>query len=69
VALLNPGYTAGSLSFLVLFAISLIAQMESDPFHPLMFSSVILTARIVGASMSNFTNRSAGLGYAEAQQC
>ena len=61
---LNLGYIISSVIFIALFAISLLAQLKVDRFHPAAFWSVILTTSIVGTSMSDFMNRTAGLGYA-----
>ncbi|MGH3766337.1 MAG: COG4705 family protein [Pseudonocardiaceae bacterium] len=60
---LNLGYVTSSIIFIVLFAITLVAQLRVDRFHPVTFWSVILITSIVGTSMSDFMNRTAGLGY------
>jgi uncharacterized membrane-anchored protein len=61
---LQLGYAVSSLIFLALFAVTLALQLRSDKFNPVVFWSVILTTSIVGTAMSDFMNRTAGLGYA-----
>jgi uncharacterized membrane-anchored protein len=48
-----------------LFAISLVAQLRSSRFHPLLYWTVILTTSTAGTTMSDFMDRSLGLGYAK----
>ncbi len=47
-----------------MFAVSLIAQLWVNKFHPAVFWAVILTTSTAGTTMSDFMNRTAGLGYA-----
>jgi uncharacterized membrane-anchored protein len=61
---LHWGYAVGAALFVVLFVISLIIQLKANRFHPAAFWSVILTTSILGTSISDFINRSLGLGYA-----
>ncbi|MGY5044242.1 COG4705 family protein [Streptomyces sp. 900105755] len=64
MAPLNLGYATGAVIFLVVFALTLTVQLRIDRFQPVVFWSVILTTSIVGTAMSDFMNRTAGLGYA-----
>ncbi|MFB7109760.1 hypothetical protein [Streptomyces sp. NPDC056291] len=64
MAPLNLGYAVGAIVFLVAFALTLVMQLKADRFRPMVFWSVILTTSIVGTSMSDYINRTAGLGYA-----
>ncbi|MER5540845.1 COG4705 family protein [Streptomyces mirabilis] len=64
MAPLNLGYAVGAIIFLVAFAFTLVMQLKADHFRPMVFWSVILTTSIVGTSMSDYINRTAGLGYA-----
>lgn len=66
MAPLNLGYAVGAIIFLVAFALTLVMQLKADRFRPMVFWSVILTTSIVGTSMSDYINRTAGLGYAAA---
>jgi uncharacterized membrane-anchored protein len=61
---LNVGYFGSSLLFITLFAISLVAQLRVKSFHPALFWAVILATSTAGTTMSDFMNRTAGLGYA-----
>ncbi|MER6068125.1 hypothetical protein ABT187_04545 [Streptomyces sp. NPDC001817] len=61
---LNLGYATSALVFLAAFAVTLTMQLRTDRFRPVVFWSVILTTSIVGTAMSDFMNRTAGLGYA-----
>ncbi|MGW0999863.1 COG4705 family protein [Streptomyces sp. NPDC002523] len=64
MAPLNFGYATSALIFLAAFALTLTVQLRIDRFRPVVFWSVILTTSIVGTAMSDFMNRTAGLGYA-----
>src|SRR5581483_11890432 len=60
---LKLGYATSAGIFIVLFAVTLILQMKADRFHPAVFWSVILATSILGTSVSDFMNRTVGLGY------
>ena len=60
---LKLGYAAAVGIFAVLFAVTLIVQLRADRFRPEVFWSVILATSILGCSVSDFINRSVGLGY------
>ena len=61
---LNVGYALSSLILLSLFLISLIMQLLSKKFHPVLYWGVILTTSTAGTTMSDFMDRTLGLGYA-----
>ncbi|MGE7437578.1 COG4705 family protein [Kitasatospora sp. NPDC001175] len=61
---LHLGYAAAAVVFLVAFGLTLTVQLRIDRFQPVVFWSVILTTSIAGTAMSDFMNRTAGLGYA-----
>jgi uncharacterized membrane-anchored protein len=61
---LNVGYLASSFLFVGLFIVSLIAQLRAKKFHPALFWAVIVTTSTAGTTLSDFMNRTAGLGYA-----
>jgi uncharacterized membrane-anchored protein len=61
---LGVGYLTSSVLFVALFAVSLVAQLRAKRFHPVLFWAVILTTSTAGTTMSDFMNRTAGLGYA-----
>jgi uncharacterized membrane-anchored protein len=60
---LHLGYAVSAGIFVVLFAVALTVQMRVDRFRPAVFWSVILATSILGTSVSDFMNRTAGLGY------
>jgi len=60
---LKLGYAVSAGIFVVLFAVTLVAQMKVDRFRPAVFWSVILATSILGTSVSDFMNRTVGLGY------
>ena len=62
---LNLGYATSSMLLISLFAISLVAQLRSSRFHPLLYWTVILTTSTAGTTMSDFMDRTLGLGYAK----
>ncbi len=44
---------------------SVVAQLRADRFHPALYWTVILTTSTAGTTMSDFMDRSLGLGYAK----
>jgi uncharacterized membrane-anchored protein len=62
---LNIGYAISSLLFLALFLASLLTQLKAKTFHPALYWTVIVSTSTAGTTMSDFMNRSAGLGYAK----
>lgn len=58
------GYAASSALLLTLFAATLAVQLRSPRFSPVLYWSVILSTSTAGTTMSDFLDRSAGLGYA-----
>jgi uncharacterized membrane-anchored protein len=61
---LNVGYAISSIILLGLFLVSLTAQLMSRAFHPALYWLVILTTSTAGTTMSDFMDRTLGLGYA-----
>jgi uncharacterized membrane-anchored protein len=62
---LKVGYAVSSLILISCFLVSLVAQMKSKTFHPALFWTVILTTSTAGTTMSDFMDRTLGLGYAK----
>ncbi|MEI8248150.1 MAG: hypothetical protein WCI51_20105 [Lentisphaerota bacterium] len=60
---MNVGYGISSVILLSLFLISLISQLLSKKFHPVLYWTVILTTSTAGTTMSDFMDRTLGLGY------
>jgi uncharacterized membrane-anchored protein len=61
---LKIGYAASSVLLVGLFVIALIAQLRSKAFHPFLYWAVILATSTAGTTMSDFMDRTLGLGYA-----
>jgi uncharacterized membrane-anchored protein len=61
---MNVGYAISSIILFSLFLVTLIAQLLSKNFHPVLYWSVILTTSTAGTTMSDYMDRTLGLGYA-----
>ena len=61
---LNVGYGVSSIILLGLFVVSLATQLISRSYHPALYWTVILTTSTAGTTMSDFMDRTLGLGYA-----
>ncbi len=61
---LQVGYLVSSIVLIALFLASLVTQLAVKSFHPLLYWTVILSTSTAGTTMSDFMNRTAGLGYA-----
>ena len=62
---MNVGYALSSVILISLFLISVVAQLRSSRFHPVLYWTVILTTSTAGTTMSDFMDRTLGLGYAK----
>jgi uncharacterized membrane-anchored protein len=60
---LNLGYAVSTAVFFGIFLFTLIAQVTSRSYHPLMYWAVIISTTTAGTTMSDFLDRTAGLGY------
>ena len=60
---LNVGYTISSLILFSAFSVLLATQLSSKKYHPALYWSVILATSTAGTTMSDFMNRTLGLGY------
>ena len=61
---LNIGYALSSLILLGFFFATLTAQLTARRFHPLLYWAVIVSTSTAGTTMSDFMDRTLGLGYA-----
>lgn len=61
---LKVGYEISSIILISLFFVSLIIQLKSSKFNPVLYWTVILTTSTAGTTMSDFMDRTLGLGYA-----
>ncbi|WP_437437939.1 COG4705 family protein [Streptomyces olivoreticuli] len=59
------GYLLSSVILVGLFLASLVTQLRVRSFHPVLYWSVILSTSTAGTTVSDFMNRTAGLGYAK----
>lgn len=62
---LDVGYLTSSLLFVGLFVASLLVQLRARRFHPALYWTVIVSTSTAGTTMSDFMNRTAGLGYTD----
>lgn len=61
---MNVGYAMSSIILLSLFLVSLVTQLRSKHFHPVLYWTVILTTSTAGTTMSDYMDRTLELGYA-----
>jgi len=62
---MNLGYALSSVILLGTFLTALIAQVLSRTFRPALFWTVVLLTSTAGTTMSDFMDRTLGLGYAK----
>ncbi|MFI5263967.1 MAG: hypothetical protein ACHQM6_05585 [Candidatus Kapaibacterium sp.] len=61
---LNAGYAVSSLIFISFFFVTLGGQLFAKRYHPLLYWAVILSTSTAGTTMSDYMDRTLGLGYA-----
>lgn len=61
---LNIGYAVSSIILLLFFFSTLLVQLFSKKYHPVIYWAVILATSTAGTTMSDFMDRTLGLGYA-----
>src|SRR4051794_36929517 len=61
---MQVGYLTSSMILVALFIASVVTQLAVKTFHPALYWTVILATSTAGTTMSDFMNRTAGLGYA-----
>ena len=61
---MNLGYAIGSVIFIGVFAIAVVAQIAAKSFHPFLYWAVIVATTTAGTTMADFADRSLGIGYA-----
>ena len=62
---LKVGYAVSSMILIGLFVVSLVTQLRSKRYHPLLYWTVILSTSTAGTTMSDYMDRTLGLGYAK----
>lgn len=61
---LQVGYAVASLILIAFFLVTLVSQVAAKRYHPALYWAVILSTSTAGTTMSDFMDRSLGLGYA-----
>jgi len=62
---LNVGYAASTLLLMGVFVATFVTQLCAKKHHPLLYWSVILSTSTAGTTMSDYMDRTLGLGYAK----
>ena len=62
---LKVGYAVSSMVLIGLFVVSLVTQLRSKRYHPALYWTVILSTSTAGTTMSDYMDRTLGLGYAK----
>jgi len=62
---MHVGYAISSLLLIGLFFIALVSQLLSKKYHPFLYWTVILSTSTAGTTMSDYMDRTLGLGYAK----
>ena len=60
---LHAGYAFSSMILIGLFFVTVVAQLGSKKYHPLLYWTVILSTSTAGTTMSDYMDRTLGLGY------
>jgi uncharacterized membrane-anchored protein len=60
---MNVGYALSSITLVSAFLVSLGVQLFSTAYNPLLYWTVILTTSTAGTTMSDYMDRTLGLGY------
>ncbi|MFZ3233221.1 MAG: hypothetical protein WA194_07000, partial [Patescibacteria group bacterium] len=61
---LDVGYAASSLILISVFFVTLVIQLFAKKHHPFLYWMVILSTSTAGTTMSDYMDRTLGLGYA-----
>lgn len=61
---MNVGYAVSTVILLSFFFATLIVQLSTKKFHPIIYWAVILSTSTAGTTMSDYMDRTLGLGYA-----
>jgi len=60
---MNVGYAVSSLVLLGFFVVTVLLQLGAQRYHPPLYWAVILSTSTAGTTMSDFMDRTLGLGY------
>lgn len=61
---LDVGYAMSSLILISVFVLTLLTQLSSKRYHPALYWLVILSTSTAGTTLSDFMDRTLGMGYA-----
>jgi uncharacterized membrane-anchored protein len=61
---LNVGYAVSSIIFISFFFLTLFGQLSAKRYIPVLYWSVIVSTSTAGTTISDFMDRTLGLGYA-----
>ena len=62
---LKVGYAVSSMMLVGLLLVTLVTQLRSKQYHPWLYWTVILLTSTAGTTMSDYMDRTLGLGYAK----
>ena len=62
---LKVGYAVSSMLLIGLLVVTLVTQLRSKRYHPSLYWAVILLTSTAGTTMSDYMDRTLGLGYAK----
>ena len=62
---LDVGYAVSSLILIAVFLVTVVAQLRARTYQPALYWLVILSTSTAGTTMSDYMDRSLGLGYAK----
>ncbi len=62
---LKVGYAVSSMILIGIFLVTVVTQLMSKKYHPLLYWTVILSTSTAGTTMSDYMDRTLGLGYAK----
>src|SRR5215212_2974684 len=62
---MKVGYGTSTLIFFAFFVVTLIAQLVSRRYYPPLYWAVIVATSTAGTTMSDYMDRTLGLGYAK----
>src|SRR5438477_1838167 len=61
---MNVGYAVASLILIGFFFVTLLFQLLAKRYHPALYWSVIISTSTAGTTMSDYMDRTLGIGYA-----
>lgn len=62
---LKVGYAVSSMILIGVFLVTVVTQLMSKKYHPWLYWTVILSTSTAGTTMSDYMDRTLGLGYAK----